>query len=131
MALGLYNTGVGYHALFQGIFPTQGSNLLCLLLWQSGSLPLVPPHLPPNQSCDRDVCELKLLSHVQLLATPWTVAHQAPCPRNFSGKGTGVGCHFLLQGIFLTQGLNMGFPNCRQMLYHLSQSVDITKYSLG
>ena len=28
------------------------------------------------------------------------------CPWNFPGKNTGVGCHFLLQGIFLTQGLN-------------------------
>ena len=37
------NTGVGCHALLQGIFPTQGSNprLLCLLYWQAGSLPLV------------------------------------------------------------------------------------------
>ena len=25
------------------------------------------------------------------------------CPRNFLGKNTGVDCHFLLQGIFLTQ----------------------------
>ena len=39
------NTGVGCHALLQGIFPTQGSNphLLCLLQWQAGSSPLVPP----------------------------------------------------------------------------------------
>ena len=29
------------------------------------------------------------------------------CPWNFPGKNTGVGCHFLLQGIFLTQGLNL------------------------
>ena len=28
------------------------------------------------------------------------------CPWNFSGKNTGVGCHFLLQGIFPTQGSN-------------------------
>ena len=28
------------------------------------------------------------------------------CPWNFIGKSTGVGCHFLFQGIFLTQGLN-------------------------
>ena len=28
------------------------------------------------------------------------------CPQNLPGKNTGVGCHFLLQGIFLTQGLN-------------------------
>ena len=33
------NTGVGCHALLQGIFPTQGSNpyLLCPLNWQAGS----------------------------------------------------------------------------------------------
>ena len=28
------------------------------------------------------------------------------CPWYSPGKNTGVGCHFLLQGIFLTQGLN-------------------------
>ena len=33
---------------------------------------------------------------------------------------TGVGCHSLLQGIFPTQGLNLGFLHCRQILYHLS-----------
>ena len=27
-------------------------------------------------------------------------------PWDFPGKNTGVGCHFPLQGIFLTQGLN-------------------------
>ena len=27
-------------------------------------------------------------------------------PRDSPGKNTGVGCHFLLQGVFLTQGLN-------------------------
>ena len=34
----------------------------------------------------------------------------------FSGKSTGVGCHWLLQGIFLTQGSNPGLPHCSQML---------------
>ena len=28
-------------------------------------------------------------------------------PWDFPGKNTGVGCHFLLQGIFLTQGSSM------------------------
>ena len=28
------------------------------------------------------------------------------CPCNFPGKSTGMGCHFLLQGIFLIQGSN-------------------------
>ena len=36
------------------------------------------------------------------------------------GKNTGMGCHTLLQGIFLTQGLNPGLPHGRRILYHLS-----------
>ena len=36
--------------------------------------------------------------------TPWTVAARLLCPWDFPGKNTGVGCHFLLQGIFPTQG---------------------------
>ena len=42
------------------------------------------------------------------------------CPWDFPGKNTGVGCHFLLQGIFLTQGSNPDLLHCRQILYHLS-----------
>ena len=40
------STGVGYHALLQRIFPTQGSNPL--LHWQVGSLPPVPPGKPSD-----------------------------------------------------------------------------------
>ena len=42
-------------------------------------------------------------------------------PWDFPGKNTGVGCHLLLQGIFLTQGTNLGLPHCRQILDLLSQ----------
>ena len=35
-------------------------------------------------------------------------------------KNTGVGSHSLLQGIFWTQGSNLGLPHYRQILYHLS-----------
>ena len=38
-------------------------------------------------------------------------------PWDSPGKNTGVGCNFLLQRIFPTQGLNQGFPHCRQILY--------------
>ena len=41
-------TGVGCHALLRGIFPSRRSNLLCLLHWQVGSLPLAPPGKPPH-----------------------------------------------------------------------------------
>ena len=41
-------------------------------------------------------------------------------PWIFQATSTGVGCHFLLQGIFQTQGSNPGLLHCRQTLYHLS-----------
>ena len=41
-------------------------------------------------------------------------------PWNSPGKNTGVGCHSLLQAIFLTKGLNSGLLHCRKILYHLS-----------
>ena len=61
--------------------------------------------------------DVKLLSCVRLFAIPWAVAYQAPPSMEFSGKSTGVGCHFLLQGIFPIWGLNPGLPHCRQTLY--------------
>ena len=41
--------------------------------------------------------KVKLLSCVQLFATSWTVALQAPSPMGFPGKNTGVGCHCLIR----------------------------------
>ena len=42
------------------------------------------------------------------------------CLWNSPGRNAGVGCHFLLQGIFQIQGSIPGLPHCRQILYHLS-----------
>ena len=53
-------------------------------------------------------------------ATPWTNTPGSSVHENSSGKNAGVGCHALLQGIFLTQGLNPGLPHCKQTLYPLS-----------
>ena len=39
-------------------------------------------------------------------ATPWTAAPRVLCQWDFLGEKTGMDCHFLLQGIFLTQGSN-------------------------
>ena len=47
-----------------------------------------------------------MLSRVRLLVTPWTVAHQTSVSMEFFRQEYGVGCHFLHQGIFLTQELN-------------------------
>ena len=42
------------------------------------------------------------------------------CSWGSPGKNTGVGCLFLLQGIFPTQGSNPDLLHCRQILYQLS-----------
>ena len=64
------------------------------------------------------------------------------CPWDFPVKDTGVGCHFLLQGVFPTQGSNPGLLHCRQILYQLRYKESpiirlvvckydfVTKYSL-
>ena len=61
---GILNTGVGCHALLQGIFLTQGSNLSFLSLWhwQADSLPLC--HL------GKPFTTVQWLSRVQLFVTP-------------------------------------------------------------
>ena len=45
-----------------------------------------------------------VLSCVQLFVTQGPT--KLPCPWNFPGKNTGVGCLFLLQHVFLTHGSN-------------------------
>ena len=46
------------------------------------------------------------LSHVWLFCGPIRLL----CPWEFPGKNTGVGCHFFLQGPFLTQGMEPKSP---------------------
>ena len=64
--------------------------------------------------------KVKSLSHVRLFATPWPIAHQAPPSMGFYRQQYWNGLPFPFQGIFPTQGLNLGLPHCRKMLYHLS-----------
>ena len=47
-------------------------------------------------------------------------AHQAALSMELSRQENWSGCHFLLQGFFRTQGLNLGLLHCRQILYTLS-----------
>ena len=51
------------------------------------------------------------LSHVQLLWPHGRKPTRLLCPWDFPGKNTGVGCQFLLQGIFPTQGSNSSLLN--------------------
>ena len=64
----------------------------------------------------------QMLSRVWLFATPWT---EGSYVWDSPGKNTGVGCHFLLQGIFPTQGSNphllwlLHWPAASLLLGHL------------
>ena len=57
-------------------------------------------------------CALSL-SCARLFVTPWTIACQPPQSMGFSRQENWMGCHFLLQGIFLTQG-----PKLRLLYWH-------------
>ena len=61
------------------------------------------------------------LSYVQLFATPWTVARRVPLSMRFPRQEYQSGCHFLLQGIFLAQGLNPSLLYCQVDSLLLSQ----------
>ena len=62
---------------------------------------------------------LYVLSHVQLFATPWTVACKAPLSMKFFRQVYWVGYYSLLHGIFPPQGSNPGLLHYRQILYGL------------
>ena len=49
------------------------------------------------------------------------------CSWHFPGKKTGVGCHFLLQGIFLIQGLIPSLLYCRWILYWPSHQGSLSR----
>ena len=61
-----------------------------------------------------------LLSRVQLLQRHGLEPARLLCSWDSPGKNTGVGCHFLLQGIFPNQESNLDLLHCRQVLNQLS-----------
>ena len=95
--------------------------------WTEGFLNLSKKICTGNQLCRLVtfvvvVVVVVVLSHVWCFVTPWTVASQALCPWDSPGENTGVGCHFLLQGIFLTQGLN---PHLLHLLHWQENSLPL------
>ena len=70
------------------------------------------PEFPPfnlEYNIIWNVCMLSCFICVRLFAALWTVPSRFLCPWDSPGKNIGLGCHALLQGIFLTQGLNLPF----------------------
>ena len=92
----------------RGSFPTEGSNRglpLCRRilygLCRQGSCMCVCVYLYMGICMRTRACSI-----VSDSAIPWLWPTRLLCPWNFPGKNTGVGCHFLLQRIFLTQVSN-------------------------
>ena len=72
---------------------------------------------------------------IQLLQPREVQSIRLLCPWDFPGKNTAVGCHFLLQGIFHTQGLKPLLPpmqiSCiagRFFMAESSRKISIIKY---
>ena len=88
-----------------------------LLFWSSLSelSEMLPPRLKSSF-----FLQIKLNSQLSSCASFYFFQLTLFYPWGSPGKNTGVGCHFLLQGIFLTQGQNPGLLQCRWILYHLS-----------
>ena len=97
------NTGVGCHALLQGIFPTQGSNpcLLHLLHWQVGSLPLESPGKPGYHfiSVLRSLYTFGIHTQTHTYTHTYTIRYLS-CKYFLST----VVCLFFLNGIFQKTG---------------------------
>ena len=71
-----------------------------------------------NYLSQYSLCCAQSLDHVQLCETIKTVARQAPLSIKYSQQDIGVGCHFLLQVIFLTQAWTPVSCVDRQVLSH-------------
>ena len=66
------------------------------------------------------LCCASSLSHVQVFATPWTVAHKAPLFMVFSGQAYWSGLPFATPEDLPNQGSNPGLPHCGLIVDHLS-----------
>ena len=100
----------------------------CLLnLWRSVLWPdygyLVNLYMHFKRISVLKILAVCVLSCIWLSATPWTVACQAPLSLDYQDKTPGVGCQFLFQGIFPTQGLN---PSLLQLLHWWADSFPLS-----
>ena len=88
-------------------FPVFYSDLFLPISCQSGGFCFCFPCLPV-------LLLLVLLFNLKVVSNSWVLRGLQPtrllCPGDFPGKNIGVGCHYLLHGIFPTPGIKSGFP---------------------
>ena len=86
-------------------YPRLRGPLSALRRWFFGPIPINPFVSTFNIISKSSSCPMTMCVHSVKSNCLQDIAQQAPLSMEFS-RNTGVGCHFLLQGIFLTQGLN-------------------------
>ena len=115
-----------YHFLWYLECCTQHLSVEVSYTWLlSGTLVRLPRHFK-RISIDRirqynylwTWCESKVAQSCLTLCDPMDCSSSGSW--NSPGKNTGVGCHFLPQGIFPIQGSNPCLPSCRQILDRLN-----------
>ena len=105
-------------------------HILCMGTWDTGSITRSSSQSQWVTCCVSGSVMSNFLWHHGVYSPPGSAVHgilhgysvswiPVSCWLS-SSKNTGVGCHFLLQGIFPTQKLNPRFLHYRQILYHLS-----------
>ena len=89
--------------------------------WHQYSLPfsLISPHVRVLSGCW--VCSSRTSENEShSVMSDSLPPHGLYSPWNSLGQNTGVGSLSLLQGLFPTQGSNLGLPHCRWILYQPS-----------
>ena len=90
-------------------------------IWSQCKLLLFFP-VPSTKVGVRAISSVQLLSHVPLLATPWTAAHQAPCPSPLP-EFTQIHVHWVGDVIQPCHPLSSPFPG-----FNLSQHQGLLKW---
>ena len=102
-------TPVFWPRQFLGVYSPWGRKESDKIGWLNNNSNEVSPFVKQrNQQYLHDCAHVQVLIRVQLFAALWPVAPKILYPWNFSGKNTEMDCHFHLQEVFPTQGLNPG-----------------------
>ena len=105
-----------------GKFLTPGAPGKPKFIFLVGTIYQAKQHSVPNEirNCTLFPKKMKVIRSCPTLCNPLDCSLPGSSIHgDSSGKNTGLGCHFFLQGIFLNQGLNLGLLHYRQNLYHL------------
>ena len=113
------NTGVGCHFLLQ-----------CMKVKSESEVTQLCPTLHDPMDCSLPGSSIHWIFQARVLewvAIAFSASDVKSCPTLCNkeqawrtGKNTGVDSHSHLQGIFPTQGLNLGLLHCKEILYHMS-----------